>query len=251
MNGAHTFVYLLTCGCVFSQAGLKAVTGSAASGSTPPAEGTEKSSERQLEVCPQCATKYDKKADVLVLNPDSEKEEEMRATMELRRLNAPSKKSKKRKAAEVAESTTSTAQPEAKKSKASLTPSMNPTIAAASRAVVSSLVVEEAKRKAAMSDAVKSLYESKDKDRKETFMTRATFTRVSYVPDLINCFLVEVNTITDLIVKFSMLDVHVTAYDHLFLEYRLLYLCIARYLYIPRHLTYILAFHLIFVNVIR
>jgi hypothetical protein len=43
------------------------------------------------------------------------------------------------------------------------------------------LALEEAKRKAGMSDVVKSLYGSKDApQRKETFMTRGTFTRVSH-----------------------------------------------------------------------
>lgn len=61
-------------------------------------------------------------------------------------------------------------------------PSTNPSIAAASRAVVSGLAMEEAKRKAGMSDAVKSLYSSEDgPKRKETFMTMGTFTRVSTV----------------------------------------------------------------------
>jgi hypothetical protein len=60
-------------------------------------------------------------------------------------------------------------------------PSLNPSIAAASRAVVSGLALEEARRKAGMSDAVKSLYGSADgKKRKETFMTMGTFTRVRF-----------------------------------------------------------------------
>ena len=45
--------------------------------------------------------------------------------------------------------------------------------------MASSLAMEEAKRKANMSEAVRSLYESKNKGVKETFMTRGTFTRVS------------------------------------------------------------------------
>jgi len=187
MNGVQPFVYIATCGCVLSQAGLKALTATSGS-STPPAdrsvkaEDKEEDKESQLEICPQCATKYDKREDVRVINPDPETEAVMRAAMDARRLKQKVPKSKKRKAES---SDASALLPEGedaagkvKKAKTSTpAPSMNPTIAAASRAVVSSLAMEEAKRKAGMSDAVKSLYESNDKNRKETFMTRGTFTR--------------------------------------------------------------------------
>jgi len=108
------------------------------------------------------------------LNPSQDDEDAMRLTMERRRLLEPVKKGKKRKNA--ASSPADEAEPPAKKQE--LRPSTNPSIAAASRAVVSSLAMEEAKRKAGMSDAVKSLYESADGNkRKETFMTMGTFTR--------------------------------------------------------------------------
>ncbi|KAF7969744.1 hypothetical protein HWV62_26106 [Athelia sp. TMB] len=170
MNGVVPFVYLLTCGCVFSQAGLKTV-----SGSTSPKdeeEAPEGTKQPQLEVCPQCATKFDKTSDVLILNPSMQEEENMFAAMLARRAAEPAKKSKKRKAAPVDE----TAAPAAKKVNGDK-PHTNPSISAASRAVVSSLASEEAKRKAGMSDAVKSLYSKKGEERKETFMTMGTFTR--------------------------------------------------------------------------
>lgn len=187
---------------MFSQAGLKAVTGSGStngSGSTPPSDASNSGSEDKgearkiLEICPQCATKYDKKEDVIVINPDAEKEAKMHVAMELRRAKAAiSKKSKKRKAAEEAVHDTALAAPDAqKKAKYSPppAPTMNPSLTATSRAVASSLAVEEAKRKAGMSDAVKSLYEPKFKDasKKETFMTRATFTRVSLISCILQC----------------------------------------------------------------
>lgn len=191
MNGAHPFVYLATCGCVLSQAGLKAVTGS--SSSIPTEESTKTPEEKQFEICPQCATKYDKKEDVRVLNPDTELQQEMRAAMEAQRLATPAKssKSKKRKAESAAIPPTgmdaSEANSKAKKAKsAAPAPTVNPSMAAASRAVVSSLAMEEAKRKAGMSDAVKSLYGTKDNQRKDTFMTRGTFTRVSNLCYLYN-----------------------------------------------------------------
>lgn len=180
MNGVQPFVFIETCGCVMSQAGMKAVT--IVSPSTPPADSEE--GKEELDVCPQCATKYDKRRDVRIINPDKETEEKMREEMEARRALERPKKSKKRKA-DAAEDKQSTDNADAPR-KARRTsppapahaPSMNPSIAAASRAVVSSLAMGDAKRKANMSDAVKSLYESKNKNRKETFMTRGTFTRV-------------------------------------------------------------------------
>jgi len=191
MTGVVPFVCLSTCGCVFSQAGLKAV-----SSSTPPSEkgkdrdkaaggdGDVPSSDGQLDVCPQCGTKYDRTEDVRILNPGTAEEERMRGTMERRRAAASVKgKGKKRKAAGVAPEGAEGEQPPGKKrngsGSASPAPLMGPTIAGgASRAVAGSLAMEEAKRKAHMSDAVKSLYRPKDgKPRKETFMTMGTFTR--------------------------------------------------------------------------
>ncbi|KAG6812383.1 hypothetical protein H0H92_003064 [Tricholoma furcatifolium] len=162
MNGLVPFVYVSTCGCTFSQAGLKNVADS------PPADSTE-----ELSLCPQCANKYSPTTDVIPLNPTQEEEEQLRETMERQRALASSKKSgKKRKAAGDGE-----AEP-AKKKREEAKPSLNPQVAAASRAVASSLAMEEAKRKAGMSDAVKSLYDNGDRPkRKETFTTMGTFTR--------------------------------------------------------------------------
>ncbi|THG92633.1 hypothetical protein EW026_g8335 [Hermanssonia centrifuga] len=180
MNGSQPFVYLWTCGCVFSQAGLRAV-----SSSPPPREDAGKLEKKgqdldigkQLDICPQCAAKYDKTQDIILLNPPPEEEESMFTTMILRRASEPVKsKGKKRKAASGAD--TPSSEPPTKKNHASSTPSINSNIASASRAVASSLAEEEAKRKANMSDAVKSLYGPKDGvKRKETFMTMGTFTR--------------------------------------------------------------------------
>lgn len=181
MNGSQPFVYLWTCGCVFSHSGLRALAGT-----PPPREDSGKLEKKeqkdnepavQLEMCPQCGAKYHKTEDVLLLNPSPEDESKMFETMIMRRASEPVKtKGKKRKAAAV---DADTAQPAAKKSHASGAPSINPNIASASRAVANSLAQEEAKRKANMSDAVKSLYEPKAGSKKnETFMTRGTFTRV-------------------------------------------------------------------------
>jgi hypothetical protein len=172
MNGVQPFVYLQTCGCAFSQAGLKTVAGSAS-----PKEGEEQENGKQLDMCPQCASKYDKSTDILLLNPSQEDEERMFAAMLLQRASEPTKKSKKRKADP--SSGTDTPPLKSKKTNGGVSsqPHTNPSISAASRAVVSSLAAEEAKRKAGMSDAVKSLYSKEGEKRKETFMTMGTFTR--------------------------------------------------------------------------
>jgi hypothetical protein len=178
MNGGQPFVYILTCGCVFSQSGLRTVLGS-----SPSNGNTAAADDEQLEVCPQCGTKFSRSSDVLMINPPLEEEERMYAAMELRRSLEPVKKSKKRKAgadAVTEEVTTKKKKASPEGHSPSPAPGLNPKISAASRSLAQSLAVEEAKRKAGMSDAVKSLYRSKnDAPRKETFMTMGTFTRVS------------------------------------------------------------------------
>jgi len=176
MLGSVPFVYISTCGCVFSQAGLKTVSKAESDSPKDEYKGDSNEdnpadSEKQYQLCPSCGTKYSKSRDVLNLNPSLEEEEIMHANMLKRRAAEPAKtKGKKRKAAADSE------QPSSKK-KATVNPS-NGSISSATRAVTASLAEEETKRKANMSDVVKSLYTSKDgPKRKETFMTMGTFTR--------------------------------------------------------------------------
>ncbi|KAH9487360.1 Replication termination factor 2 [Psilocybe cubensis] len=172
MNGVQPFIYISTCGCVFSQAGFKTVTAAGSpkeKDSTPP-KGEEKG-DSSLNLCPQCAKKY-ADDDIIQLNPSPEEEQALRFALERKRLLEPSKKkSKKRKN----DASPEESEPPTKKP-ALPGPSLNPAIAGASRAVVNELAKEEAKRKANMSAAVKSLYGDGTK-RKETFMTMGTFTR--------------------------------------------------------------------------
>jgi hypothetical protein len=181
MNGGQPFVYILTCGCVFSQSGLRTVLGSSPSNGNTAAAESSAADDEQLEVCPQCGTKFSRSSDVLMINPPLEEGERMYAAMELRRSLEPVKKSKKRKAgadAVTEEVTTKKKKASPEGHSPSPAPGLNPKISAASRSLAQSLAVEEAKRKAGMSDAVKSLYRSKnDAPRKETFMTMGTFTR--------------------------------------------------------------------------
>ena len=180
MLGSVPFVCISACGCVFSQAGLNTV--SQADNGSPKDEtkgdsdgGSPADSEKQYQLCPSCGTKYDKSQDVLTLNPSPEEEAIMHVNMLKRRAAEPTKtKGQKRKVAVDAD------QPSTKK-RATVN-SSNAGISSATRAVTASLAEEETRRKANMSDAVKSLYASKDgPKRKETFMTMGTFTRVGYV----------------------------------------------------------------------
>lgn len=179
MSGSLPFVYLAPCGCVFSSAGLKAV-------STPPEEKDKDKAEGvtasapEKEPCPQCAKKFVNKTaavggDVRTINPDPEEAQLMRGAV-------PAKTGKKRKAATVeggADAEETKERPKkARGEAASINASMGIT-----RAVANELAAAEKARKAAMSTAVQSLYQSKNgtdgKGSKETFLTRGTFTRVS------------------------------------------------------------------------
>lgn len=162
MTGHVPFVYLVPCGCVMSQAGFRALS------TTPPASP---SGGPQLDVCPQCATKFDREKDVRQINPPEEELTRLRAVLAAAK---PQKKSKKRK------SEANGDEPPAKVAKKAT--GDKDSHSHASRAVQSSLAMEEAKRKAGMSDAVKSLYGDNTKKRKETFMTMGTFTRVCSIP---------------------------------------------------------------------
>ena len=184
MSGHVPFVYLTTCGCVFSQAGLKNVTGASSTPSSeekPKDDGLdETASSELLDICPQCAKKFNKVEDIRMLNPPPDEMERMYTLMERRRAEEAQKpKGKKRKAAAAVSLDVATAEPPTKKKLSPPPSSANTNIVASSRAVASSLAMEEAKRKATMSDAVKSLYGPKDgSKRKETFTTMMTFTRV-------------------------------------------------------------------------
>jgi len=167
MNGSQPFVYISTCGCVFSQAGLKTVTSSKEKGKEKE-DSTTPPSRSVIELCPNCATKYTQE-NVVLLNPGLEEEETLRFAIERNRSQESAKrKAKKRK--------NDSDQGEPPKKKQETAPIINAaTVTGTSRAVASELEKEEAKRKATMSAAVKSLY-GNGSTRKETFMTR-TFTR--------------------------------------------------------------------------
>ncbi|PPQ73050.1 hypothetical protein CVT24_001628 [Panaeolus cyanescens] len=189
MNGAQPFVYISTCGCVFSQAGYKTVassSGSSSRGESPKEKeqeeekkkgdnSAEDKSSSSLSLCPQCATKYSPTDDIIPLNPPPEEQTEMRFALERKRLLEPSKKSKSKKRKNADNDDVDAGEPPAKKS-AKAVPTLNPSVKAANRSVVEQLKKEEQKRKESMSEAVKSLYGDGTK-RKETFMTMGTFTR--------------------------------------------------------------------------
>ena len=187
MNGVQPFVYIRSCGCVFSQSALRTLLGptSPVREKSSGEESNGDSADKEFDVCPQCGSKFSQISDLLTINPSEEEAQRMRAAMELRRSCEPAKsKIKKRKAGTDATTEEVAAASKKKKPSARRSPSpassVNPSISTASRALTNSLAAEEAKRKANMSDAVKSLYRGKnDPPRKETFTTMGTFTRVS------------------------------------------------------------------------
>jgi len=181
MTGALPFVYLATCGCVFSASGLRALA-APANDTTFTANGEE--TEHTPTSCPQCSKPYEKKTDVLTINPSDEEEATMRAAMEAKRGAAKNQsgKGKKRKAAEIerANEESGVNGHDSKRQKTSIAPvapKTNTAVAAMARKVAESLAEEELKRKTVMSDAVASLYGPNEK--RQTFMTMGTFTRVS------------------------------------------------------------------------
>ncbi|KZS90230.1 DUF602-domain-containing protein [Sistotremastrum niveocremeum HHB9708] len=167
MNGAVPFLYITTCGCVFSQAGLKAVLGPSPQAK---ADGQEPGT-REKDLCPQCTKKFDRVEDLCTINPGPEEEEIMMEKLAAARASK-AKSGKKRKAA-VAEIFDT----KDKKRERVVAPSTNPSIAASSRIVVEGLAEEEKKRLAHMSDAVKSLYQGKSTKADSNWISRGTFTR--------------------------------------------------------------------------
>jgi hypothetical protein len=196
MNGGLPFVYISTCGCVFSTAGLRALASPAEvpsppSGSAPEDKKEDIASKRASLSCPQCTKPYNRTTDVRTLNPSSEEEATMREAMEIRKAaRKAAAKNKKRKAAEITGNDVDNGSDgqehkkvkTAEAPKPSNVPKTSASIAAMARRVAESMAEEEMKRKAKMSEAVASLYGPKDggSRKKETFMTRGTFTRVSF-----------------------------------------------------------------------
>jgi len=166
MTGSTPFVYITSCGCVFSSSGLKAM-------STPVTEGDAKPDEK-THACPKCATKYDKSAHVRTINPIGEEAEKMREAMLAQKAAAAALKPKKRKAvATDAEA----AEPKRSRLAPNQAQSGDQTVAAVAKKVAASLAEEEKRRKGAMSPAVASLYQAKNPNAKQTFTTMGTFTR--------------------------------------------------------------------------
>lgn len=193
MSGQVPFVYITTCGDVFSAAGLRTISTKADSSSTPspPLEGDEKPV--AFDLCPQCGTKFNKTKDVRTINPLTEEALKMRETMmAARAVTKASKLSRKRKADDTAVSASADGPEPLKRSRkgkgevddaSSLpAPSTNASFAIVNKKVAQELADEEKRRRSTMSSAVASLYQSNkgSKSAKETFLTMNTFTRVSF-----------------------------------------------------------------------
>lgn len=173
MNGAVPFVYLHSCGCTFSHAGLKAMIGPLLpnKNNLPIME----SSEREKLLCPQCGAKYDPIDDVFTLNPNPEEEERMMERLLIYNSSVKTK-SKKRKAVETGvEPPSNDGKPSNKKTQ--LDPSSAKS-ASQSKKIAEGLAEEEKRRLANMSDAVKSIYQGKQSGVQQNWISQGTFTRV-------------------------------------------------------------------------
>ena len=96
MNGKYRFVFLWSCGCVFSERAIKMV---------------------KSETCNKCNTPFANE-DVIVLNPDVDELDSMKARMEERRARAKALKKLKR-SKEADESASTSGEPASKKKKVS------------------------------------------------------------------------------------------------------------------------------------
>jgi len=198
MSGQVPFVYITTCGDVFSAVGLRTLSTSTGLSSTPSPPRSEEVAESSTtpppDICPQCGASFDKKKDVRTINPFTEEALKMREAMMTNRAAAKAaKSSRKRKAAEAeyevnpavaisgGEVAKRSKKTDTNESNASPAPSANASFASVTKKVAQELADEEKRRKSTMSSAVASLYQSKKdpKMSKDTFLTMNTFTRVS------------------------------------------------------------------------
>lgn len=212
MSGSVPFIALKPCGCVFSDASIRAVIPNLTRGIAAGAVVSEEKSDEakpvaeggKTVVCPNCAKEFDPTLPTSIqpINPTRAVQDFLLDTLLIARASA--KSSKKRKAVE-----TPASKGEAKESKAvkvdaanssaSPAPPSNgksisnekqappaPTANSLPRSVHQKLAEQEQKRMAAqagMSDAVRAMFKPKDKDKDHhsgnaDFFGR-TFTRVS------------------------------------------------------------------------
>ncbi|KAK4688508.1 replication termination factor 2, partial [Tremellales sp. Uapishka_1] len=177
MSGTVPFIALRPCGCVFSDAAIRAVIPSLSKGvaaavteeapveTEKEREATEKES---LVACPNCTKAFDPTlpTSVLAINPSRLIQESLLENLLITRASV---KSKKRKAdsAVSGEVDTKAAKTKVKKEKEKEKVVLVPTIKAAS-SVAQKLAEQEQKRLVAqegMSDAVKAMFKPKDKDK--------------------------------------------------------------------------------------
>ena len=186
MNGAVPFIYLRSCGCVFSQTGFRALTTS-----TPPSDlnyTSKESKETDVEkkLCPQCNEKYDPLQDIFTINPGAEEEDRMRDRL----LSVSKNKSKKRKALE-SEDAPDAKRPSTKLVSRTVTkPMMNPQVAKNSKKVADGIAEHEKKRISDMSDAVRSIYQGKGTKTGANWISQGTFTRVRIPYAISHCILI-------------------------------------------------------------
>ncbi|KAL1935964.1 hypothetical protein VTP01DRAFT_98 [Rhizomucor pusillus] len=164
MNGKHRFVYLDTCGCVFAEQSLKEV----------------KSKE-----CMTCGTPFEPE-NIIVINPQKEELESMKAVMKTKKAKAKAEK-KAKKAAKKGEKTEETEKKRKRDTAESSSPSplstpppqKKPHVSSSSAAVaVMGKVAQELaenEKNAPASEALKSIFAKKEV--KGNYLTMGTFNR--------------------------------------------------------------------------
>jgi hypothetical protein len=194
MSGSLPFVALRSCGCVFSEAGLKSVVGSVTGTTTPPSEGEDEGG--RTVPCPNCNKPFNPagekgKSAWLQLNPKAEVQEKLledllaeRAAAKLNKQKdkeANGGKKRKSTAANLVDGSNHHDASKRSKTSGSQQPQAS-TQSHLSSKIQHQLQELEDKRKAGgMSAAVQSIYAGKGGEKKGSnndFFTR-TFTRVS------------------------------------------------------------------------
>jgi hypothetical protein len=182
MAGQQPFIALRTCGCVFSEQGLRAVVDGLSRGPVEEvrAQGEEKRptpSPGNEVACPNCGKQFDptSPASIQPLNPPSADQELLLENLLATRAATKSKSKKRKNGVEEVVGPAKVAKPRIEQSSA---------MAASIRAQLKEQEELRLKAMEGMSDAVKAMFKPKEKGKdhhsgNEDFFGR-TFTRVSY-----------------------------------------------------------------------
>lgn len=152
MNGKHRFVYLSTCGCTFAEQALKEI---------PSKE------------CFSCGKPFESN-DIVVINPNKEELEAMKKNVEEKKAKAKAeRKAKKAAKGDGSEKKRKREEIEYKPVKKMATISTS----GATAAVMDKVAQDLAEKKKPVSDALKSIFEPKNRVDNGNYLTKGTFNR--------------------------------------------------------------------------